>query len=253
VNLAAGKYWDVSWNPIQGCTPASEGCHNCWARAVVERFHGGDFARVGFHPTRLAKPYTLRASRVIFACDLTDWCHPEVRPSWVDAMLRVMLETSQHRYLLLTKRPERMLAQIYEPSADAPHRLLQPGQVVPNLALGITAENHARLLERWSAFAAPAALRWLSLEPLLGPIDGELARHMLGSFAWVVAGAESLGGRPGRVCQLEWIEDLVGRCDLVETPVFVKQAHRGGLVRAPEIRGRQRLALPKFFADGGQL
>jgi len=248
MDLARGKYWDTSWNPVDGCTPASEGCRHCWAREVVTRFLRPDFHRLRFHTERLHKPAKIKRPSVIFACDLTDWCHPDFRPQWVDAMLHVMAECPRHFFLLLTKRPERIREQIYGPRPDGASRFLAEDESLDNVGLGITAETHQRWGQRWTelmGFSPAWDFLWLSAEPLLGPLNINPQAHDMGKLAWLVAGAESRGGRPGRRCQTAWLEDCIPDARHMGAPLFIKQGHQDGrLVRAPEVAGRRWLSLP---------
>lgn len=241
------KYWDHAWNPVIGCKSVSEGCENCYARGMSERFPELQDAKGGFDPHPV-KPKNPPRKGVVFVGNMTD-----LFGEWNTDMQIVewLLSLSPNaENLILTKRVSRMaeLGKIF----CAPHVIWW----------GMTAENKQRVDERIHDFCMMTSRhrRWLSLEPLLGPID--LERYLFicaGSTSgpyrdyagkivcrgggaggqtmsslpshyidWVVVGAESLGNRPGRECKIEWIESIVEQCQNANVPVFVKQLHIGG-------------------------
>jgi protein gp37 len=204
----SGPYWDTQWNPVQGCTPASEGCAHCWARSMHERFHAEPFSDVRTLPDRLSKPLHWRKPRVVFVCNTSDLFHEAVPFEFIAAVFGVMAACPQHTFLVLTKRPERMaewfgqLASYAagrginrfadEPSSThwihysciemahnirgwagaKPHYDHRTPWPLPHVWLGTTVENQPRANERIPLLLqTPAAHRWVSAEPLLGGID----------------------------------------------------------------------------------
>jgi len=246
------KYWDHAWNPIVGCRKISEGCEHCYAERVTGKFgiNGGDFTP---QPMAAKNPPT---KGVVFAGNMTDlfgeWNTDYDIRYWLG-----ILSTSAIN-LVLTKRAER-LSDIFLTYSE-----LEDGDWIH---YGVTAENQARADERIPHLLCLKGVnRWLSLEPLLGPID--LSEYIAmppyypvrceycgwsGSsencpgeddyytcpkcycgepgeinqlINWVVVGAES--GPDARECKIEWIESIVEQCRAAGVPVFVKQIHVGG-------------------------
>lgn len=203
------KYWDKAYNPVIGCKPISEGCENCWAKAQIERFkiNGGSF-----EPKLMpnAKP---PQSGVVFVGNMTDifgeW-------NWRETIWECLAPLSSSAInLILTKRAERIAGAFHNGSSGC--------------WFGVTCENQARADERIPhLLKAEVKHRWLSLEPLLGSImlDEYIYRANKGKLHWVVVGAES--GQKRRECKIEWIENVVEKCQRAGVPVFVKQIHLNG-------------------------
>jgi protein gp37 len=242
----SGPYWDTQWNPVQGCTPASEGCAHCWARSMHERFHAEPFSDVRTLPDRLSKPLHWRKPRVVFVCNTSDLFHEAVPFEFIAAVFGVMAACPQHTFLTLTKRPERMrefFGWAHRPRGCDVDRFVQQeawsrvdgfplhrikgtfkehAWPLPNVWLGVTVENQARANERIPLLLqTPAEHRWVSAEPLLGGIDLEGAFTRLGfdGVDQVIVGGES-GHRP---CNVEWIRSLRDQCRAAGVPCYVKQ------------------------------
>ncbi|MFH0981907.1 MAG: DUF5131 family protein [Planctomycetota bacterium] len=218
------QYWDVSFNPLVGCAPVSEGCEHCWARMLDKRFHGGQhFDGHGpyYKPEVLGKLRHWKKARKIFVCDMSDIGHPGVSPCARTEIREMMRESPQHTYLLLTKRPENLT-----------------GPMPDNWWLGATCEDQRRLDERVpELLKIQAKIRWLSLEPLLGPVhdhsnalfpgDPGMARGWCwADVDWVVVGRES--GPGARPCRIEWVESAVEQCQAAEVAVWIKQLQIDG-------------------------
>ena len=273
----SGPYWSKAWNPVQGCTPVSPGCAHCWAKAMHERFHPEPFSAVTLHPERLSIPLRTRKPQVFFT-DMCDPFHPDVPFEFIAAMFGVMAASPRHTFLLLTKRAERMRtwfewihrvpgnaagteamevqyqAQGYFDKVDDaetggtlwPKRRTLPraeSWPLPNVWLGVTAEDQQRADERIPLLLqTPAAHRWVSLEPLLGPIDMKLEwlarRHIdcagcapdgsLCDGHWigqklnqVIVGGES--GPNARPYDLAWARSVIGQCQDAGVACFHKQ------------------------------
>ncbi len=240
------EWTNETWNPTVGCTPISPGCHLCYAsrmswrlanmgrseyvdltvmRNAPARAGGGN--RPVFNgvvrqlPDRLSLPSTWRKPRMIFVNSMSDLFHKEVSDDFIKAVFEVMLACPQHTFQVLTKRPER--------AADLARILPWPS----NIWLGTSAENQECLDDR-AAFLirCPAAVRFLSCEPLLGPLD---LRAYLSSLHWVIFGAES--GPGARPCELDWIGDGLRDCRQAGVAAFVKQLSsgiRGQVTKEPE-------------------
>lgn len=214
------KYWDKAWNPIVGCYPVSPACDNCYACAMIRRFTPRNNSKplpslTLPHFTSRKKPPT---KGVVFAGNMTD-----LFGEWVPIRQQFEIFSrlwhfkgrsgpipNDATYLFLTKRPKRMLEALRE-YAEMPHAFF-----------GFTAENEDLYLTRNFDFSQnrPSKIRWwISLEPLLGPI--ELMFGGLSSPSWVVVGCES--GPYRRPCRIEWVRDIVRICLRASVPVFVKQ------------------------------
>ena len=163
------EWADESWNPITGCTPISDGCKNCYAKRMAQRLKGragyplDDPFRVTFHPDRLDQPLKWKKPRRIFVVSMGDLFHEDVEDWQLDRIFDRVFDDSlsRHTFMILTKRPERMRDYIQS-----------VGFVRDNVWLGVTAENQAMADERIPILLQiPAAKRFLSLEPLLGPVD----------------------------------------------------------------------------------
>jgi protein gp37 len=201
------------------CRKISPGCDNCYASSMNYRFGGQEYkfegARVGevrLDEKALQTPLTWKEPRRVFVCSMTDLFGEWVPDAWIERMFAVMHLASQHQFQVLTKRPSRMreyLARIpMHPTSDAP---------LPNVWLGTSIE-----LDRftWRANVlreCPAAVRFVSAEPLLGPLPS----LDLTGISWLIAGGESgVGHRP---CEPDWVGDLRDRSMAAGTAFFFKQ------------------------------
>ena len=176
MNTTTIEWATHTWNPVTGCSPISEGCENCYAKRMAQRLRGrcgypeDDPFKVTFHPDRLEQPLKLKKPSRIFVCSMGDLFHDDVGYSIVD-IFDVMSSTPQHTYMLLTKRPEKMRSLF---RLNGP---LLGSEPLPNVWLGVTAENQARADERIPILLQiPAAVRFVSIEPMLGPIT--LGRYL---------------------------------------------------------------------------
>jgi protein gp37 len=223
------EWTQATWNPTTGCDKVSAGCDNCYALNLAKRLKAmgaekyqsdGDSRTSGpgfgitVHPGALELPYTWRTPRLVFVNSMSDLFHARVPVAFIRQVLQVIQDTPQHTYQVLTKRSRRLL----HLDLDWP----------PNMWMGVSVEN-ARVLSRVDDLRqVPAAVRFLSCEPLLGPLDGI---NLLG-IHWVIAGGES--GTRARPLDPSWIADLRDACRQVEIPFFFKQW--GG--RTPKAGGR---------------
>lgn len=268
-----------SWNPVIGCSRASSGCQNCYAAGIAHRFghHGaGVYAglterdgdgtprfngKISFCEKRLVEPLSWRKPAVVFAGDMADLFHPNVTDEMLDKIFAVMALRPDCLFLVLTKRPERMReycssrdgmgnAQICHAVNAIPAQLgNRHGALempMPNVWLGVTAENQAAADDRIPhLLATPAAKRFVSVEPMLGPADFDEIppRALFGpltpycrkhhrdadcacpdrkpSLDWVICGGES--GSNARPMHPDWARGLRDQCAAAAVPFFFKQ------------------------------
>ncbi len=224
---------DATWNPVTGCTKVSPGCANCYAEALSKRF--GRSFDVALHPDRLDIPLHWRKPRRVFVCSMADLFHEKVDDQTIADILYVAKRAPRHTYQVLTKRPERMRQWVaaYVPA--------QFGDLPSNVWLGVSIENDRFVGRADILRQTPAAVRFISAEPLLGPLVARCGRcagarcgHCHGTgwtgldltgIDWLILGGESgLGHRP---MDPQWALDLIAAARAAGTAVFVKQM--GGL------------------------
>jgi protein gp37 len=205
------EWTDASWNPVTGCTKVSPGCAHCYAETFAERFRGvvGHPYEQGFDlrfwPGRLELPLHWKDPRRIFVNSMSDLFHENIPDSYIGKIFDVMCRAEWHQFQILTKRHERL--------AELAPRLPWP----EHIWAGVTIEN-----DRWSVRAdalrrVPAAVRFVSAEPLLGPLP-----HLdLTGIDWLIAGGES--GPRHRVPDPAWFTELRDRCLAAGTAFFFKQ------------------------------
>lgn len=225
------EWTEVTWNPTTGCDRISEGCDNCYALAMARRLKsmgseryqadgdprtsGPGFA-LSVHPNALNQPYRWSGRRVVFVNSMSDLFHAKVPISFIRDVFTVISETPQHTYQVLTKRSARL------PKLAA--KLDWPD----NLWMGVSVENADHLYRVDHLRQVPAAVRFLSCEPLLGPLD-ELN---LNGIDWVITGGES--GPKARPLDPDWVRGIRDNCTDNRVSFFHKQW--GG--RTPKARGR---------------
>lgn len=232
--IAKGIWWDRPWTLVDGCTEVSEGCEHCWGRAMARRFKQDWTPR--FRADRLEIPLRRKTPTVYVVWN--DLFHPAVSRENIDAALEVMAACPQHRFLTLTKRPERMESMLYEVTPDSPCRELGGGDYLPNLWLGVTAENQARADERIPLLLqTPAVVRFVSVEPMLGALD--VRRYLpsnlpvsewpsaavecgapvckSGGLDWVICGGET--GPNARPMHPAWARALRDQCHAPNPPI----------------------------------
>jgi protein gp37 len=255
-------YKGETWNVAFGCSPVSAGCVNCWARGMVQRIEASrEAAHYAVNPTVtttgkwnghvellpdwLSRPLHWREPRCVAVQLLGDLFHEQVPFEFVAAVYGVIAATHRHRYILLTKRPERRLA--FHRSVKiatnplmgceiqaSRHVRFKPRKVeesvgwpLPNLIEGISVEDQNTLEQRWPVLRdTPAAARCISAEPLLGPLDfsGDIGAGIAPD--WVIVGGDNHISRArARPCNVQWIRDVVRQCRdaKVPVPVHVKQ------------------------------
>ncbi|HRQ71714.1 MAG TPA: phage Gp37/Gp68 family protein [Phycisphaerales bacterium] len=220
------EWTQATWNPVAGCTPISPGCLNCYAARMalrLERMPSGTgekysgtakrardgrpvfSGRVNLDEGALDLPRSWRLGRIIFVNSMSDLFHEGVPPEFVRRVFRVMEECPQHTFQVLTKRPERALE--LAPTLPWPANVWMGTSVETS-----TYYERIRLLKR-----IPARVRFLSCEPLLGP----LKRLPLSGIHWVIVGGES--GPGARPMAGSWVMEIKGQCEAREVPFFFKQ------------------------------
>jgi protein gp37 len=221
------EWTDATWNPVRGCTKVSPGCKHCYAETFAERFRGvpGHPFEQGFDlrliPEALDRPRRWKRSRLVFVNSMSDLFHQDVPMAFIEQVFDVMAATERHQFQLLTKRPERAVA-------VAP-RL----HFAPNIWMGVSVENADYTWRVDQLRRVPARIRFLSIEPLLGPIDD----LRLTGIDWVIVGGES--GAGARAMPPEWVRSIRDQCLAAGTPFFFKQW--GGVrksARGRELDGR---------------
>ena len=218
------EWTDATWNPVAGCSIITAGCTNCYAMNMAKRLEAMGVAKyagltrpsgkrtiwngvVREDHDSLDLPYSWRKPRKIFVNSMSDLFHEQVSDAFILAVWQVMRETPRHNYQILTKRPERMAGII---SARVNNRL-------PNVWLGTSVEN-AEVLKRIDDLrAAPAAVRFISFEPLIGPV-GNID---LAGIDWAIVGGES--GKAARPIREAWIDEIHEQCIQHGTAFFFKQ------------------------------
>jgi len=264
------EWTDATWNPVRGCSIVSKGCTNCYAMKQAHRFAGAGKPYEGLTQMtrggpvwngqiRLVRelldwPLHRRKPLRIFVNSMSDLFHEDVPWEFIDAVFAVMAVTTRHTYQVLTKRPYRMLNYMQrlklDPIFGFPDRISHrasdirdgydncgPSWPLRNVCLGVSVEDQAAADERIPLLLqTPAVVRWISAEPLLGPIDLDSAQvdgiHALGcgdqgcncgnrGLDWVVTGGES--GPKARPSHPDWFRSLRDQCKAAGLPFFFKQ------------------------------
>ena len=206
------EWTDATWNPITGCTKVSQGCKNCYAERVTERFGRGPFSEIKVHPERFDQPFRWKRPRLIFVNSMSDLFHEKLDVAVIKRIFEEMIRAPQHTYQVLTKRPERMAAflNLWGEWADNPASHIWLGTSVEDQA---TADLRVPIL-----LEVPAASRFLSCEPLLGPVD---LSKWLPNLNWIIGGGES--GPGFRETKVEWGRKMRDQCLEAKVPFFWKQ------------------------------
>jgi protein gp37 len=231
---SAIEWTDATWNPVTGCTKISPGCKFCYAERLTERFGRQPFTEIRLHPERLSLPLRWRGSRRIFVNSMSDLFHEKVPADFISQVFDVMARAPQHVFQVLTKRPERLLEW---------HRARAwPRPFPEHVWLGVSVESAAYLWRVDRLREVDVAVRFVSAEPLLGPLT-----HLdLDGIAWVITGGES-GGPPERALVertergvrpkpqgVRWVRQIRNLCRSQGVAFFHKQW--GG--RTPKSGGR---------------
>ena len=230
--------WE-SWNPVTGCTKVSEGCRHCYAERFAERWRGipGHHYEHGFdlqlRPERLELPLHWRQPRRVFVDSMGDLFHGRIPDDYVREVFAVMERTPQHVFHVLTKRPERLLD--LAPSLPWP----------PNVWMGVTVERMDYAARADALRRVPAAVRHISAEPLLGPLDA----LDLADIDLVIAGGES--GTERRPPQADWLRGLRDHCLTAGVAfTFKGWGGRGQAAGGRMLDGREWSQSPSWAASG---
>lgn len=218
------EWTDATWNPVAGCTVMSAGCTNCYAMEMARRLEAMRMDKyigltrksgkravwtgiVREDENALEIPYAWKKPRKIFVNSMSDLFHDGVSEAFILRVWKVMRETPRHNYQILTKRPDRMAKIV----ADV------VGEVLPNVWLGTSIEDAAVASRVEHLRSVPAAIRFISFEPLIGAV-GQID---LSNIQWAIVGGES--GRSARAIREEWIDEIYNQCQDYETAFFFKQ------------------------------
>jgi len=240
-----------TWNPVNGCTKISEGCKECYAEKLARRLKamgidnyqktinekGNWSGDISWSIKILNKPFQWEKPRMIFVCSMGDLFHEAVPTRLLMSIFEVIEDCPQHTFLLLTKRPENALA-------AAESLRFKDYFDLPNIWMGVTAENQAMADKRIPILLKiPAAKRFVSIEPMLEPVDLTSIKGNAGSYYqvlepilncgdsnrpaldWVIAGCES--GTKRRPMDIQWVRDLKNQCVAASVPFFFKQKYIG--------------------------
>lgn len=253
---SAIEWTDATWNPVRGCIKVSPGCAHCYAETFAERFRGvkGHPYEQGFDlrlvPAKLEEPFTWKQPRRVFVNSMSDLFQDDVPDTFIMNVFTIMEQCPQHTFQVLTKRAERMrqvVSWLARKWADCGDRF-----PLPNVWLGVSVENQHFADERIPVLLqTSAAVRFISAEPLLGPLnitsplvcrcqgdDPYIHRHYpeaphscarcghrrcaaLTRLDWVIVGGES--GHGARPFDVAWARSIVGQCRAAGVPCFVKQ------------------------------
>lgn len=205
------EWTEATWNPVTGCSKVSPGCLNCYAERMAKRLQamGQPNYRDGFavrtHDHMLEVPLKWGKARMVFVNSMGDLFHEQVPEDFIQRVFEVMAGTPRHIYQILTKRAERL--------AELADRMPWPS----NVWMGVTVEDNAHLVRVEKLRQVPSAVKFLSLEPLLGPLpDLDLS-----AIGWVIVGGES--GPGARPMRREWPIAIRDACIRESVPFFFKQ------------------------------
>lgn len=229
------EWTEITWNPSTGCNKVSEGCKNCYAEIFAKRLKamGSEKYRNGFkltlHKDVLNEPKRYKKSKIIFVNSMSDLFHKDIPLSFLKEVFKVMNETPQHIYQVLTKRADRLF------------ELRNEFIWTENIWMGVSVENNKTVDRINYLQELPAKIKFLSLEPLLS----SLPNLPLKNIDWVIVGGES--GRKSRPVEEEWIIDIKNQCEKSNVEFFFKQW--GGMnkkANGRELQGKVYNGMPKM-------
>jgi protein gp37 len=215
------EWTNMTWNPVTGCNKVSSGCKHCYAEAMAKRLQAmnsprySNGFRVTLHDDLVNLPLRWKKPRLVFVNSMSDLFHDEVPLDFIQRVFATMNACPQHQFQVLTKRPERLKALAGELTWTA------------NIWMGVSVENQRYAYRSDLLRMVPAYVRFLSVEPLIGPIDYLPLRDI----HWVIVGGES--GPKARPMEQSWVEDIYDQCRVAGVPFFFKQwggvqKHRSG-------------------------
>lgn len=221
------EWTDATWNPTTGCTKVSDGCDHCYAHKLAHERLASLYSRqlpvvdtpenaadpfsVRLWPGRLNQPASWRQPRIVFVNSMSDLFHVDVPDAFVRRVFEVMLKVDRHIYQVLTKRPSRAV-RFFRLNQD----LFPAGRIPSHIWMGTSVENQEVAYRVAHLKRVPAEIRFLSCEPLLGPLQLNLE-----GIQWVIAGGES--GAEFRAMEEAWALALRDQCRSAGTPFFFKQ------------------------------
>jgi len=218
------EWTDATWNPVAGCTILTAGCTNCYAMRMAARLEamgvdkyvgvtrksGGKAkwtGKIKLDHASLSVPQEWKKPRRVFVNSMSDLFHSEVPTAFIAEIWQVMAATPRHTYQILTKRPDRMSEVLSSPEFN----------VLPNVWLGTSVEDSRVLYRLDELRAVPAAVRFVSFEPLIGSVAGA----NLKSIHWAIVGGES--GPQARPLDTRWVDEIFDQCTDADTAFFFKQ------------------------------
>ncbi|MBI4028009.1 MAG: phage Gp37/Gp68 family protein [Verrucomicrobia bacterium] len=228
------EWTQATWNPVTGCSKVSAGCKNCYAERLVARLQAMGNARyrngfkVTLHPDLIELPKRWREPRLIFVNSMSDLFHEQVPVEFIQRVFASMNDSPQHTFQILTKRSARL------------RKLAGDLEWPVNVWMGVSVEDERVIHRVGDLQAVPAAVRFLSCEPLIGPLH-ELS---LAGIHWVIVGGES--GPGARPMKIEWIRSIFRQCRAAKVPFFFKQW--GGVrkdLTGRELNGRTYDEMPR--------
>jgi protein gp37 len=205
------EWTEMTWNPVTGCSKVSAGCKHCYAEKMahrlramgVERYRNG--FKVTLQPDLLEAPLRWREPRVVFVNSMSDLFHEDIPLDYIQNVFDTMVKCPQHTFQILTKRSKRLL------------QVAGMLSWAPNIWMGVSVEDERVVHRIYDLQIVPAHVRFLSCEPLIGPLD-ELP---LTDIHWVIVGGES--GPRSRPMKSEWPESILRQCRDANVPFFFKQ------------------------------
>lgn len=227
------EWTESTWNPVTGCSKVSAGCKNCYAERMAARLQAmgnpryADGFKVTLHPDLVDAPKSWKTPRKIFVNSMSDLFHEKVPLAFIKKVFATMRACPQHTFQILTKRSAR-LAEL-APQLDW----------APNVWMGVSVEDNDAVYRIHDLLKVPAAVRFLSCEPLIGPCDN----MPLDGIDWVIVGGES--GPGSREMKIEWVRSIYKQCRSAKAAFFFKQW--GGTrkdLTGRELNGRTYDAMP---------
>jgi protein gp37 len=205
------EWTDTTWNPVTGCSKVSQGCKNCYAERLAHRLQAMGLHRyrngfdVTLHEQAIDEPFRWKKPRKVFVNSMSDLFHEEIPLEYIQRVFAVMSSVPRHTFQILTKRSNRL--------REVAGQLPWPS----NVWMGVSVESNDMLFRVTDLEAVPAAVRFLSCEPLLGP----LSQIPLAHIHWVIVGGES--GPGARPMEPSWVQEILHQCRAANVPFFFKQ------------------------------
>jgi len=227
------EWTEMTWNPVTGCSKVSQGCKYCYAERMAARLkamgvkHYENGFEVALHEDSLETPFKWKKPRVVFVNSMSDLFHESVPLEFIERVFATMTRCPQHTFQILTKRSERL--------REVANSLSWPA----NVWMGVSVEDQRVVFRIEDLKYVPAAVRFLSCEPLIGPLNN----LSLNGIHWVIVGGES--GPGARPMEEEWVHSILNQCRTHHVPFFFKQW--GGVrkhIAGRELNGRTYDAMP---------